>query len=148
VLINGRPTSFFKSNKRLRQGCPLSHFIFLLVIEGISRAILEQVRENNIEGIYVARGLNITHLIFVDDVILFESGKISEWEAFKEVIDLFFKANGMTFSPQKSSFLEAGWKDEDLTLLKEILPFEVKPIEVGFKYLGCFLKSNFYTKAV
>ena len=63
-------------------------------------------------------------------------------------MDFFYKATGMTFSPQKSSVLEAGWKDEDLTLLKEIFPFEVKPIEVGFKYLGCFLKSNFYTKAV
>jgi hypothetical protein len=147
VLINGRPTSFFKSKRGLRQGCPLSPLLFLLVVEGLSRAIQEQVRENNIEGIPVARGLNITHLMFVDDVILFGSGNISEWEVFKEVMDLFCKATWMAFSPQKSSFLEAGWKAEDLALLKELIPFEVKPVEVGFKYLGCFLKPNCYTKA-
>jgi hypothetical protein len=33
------------------------------VIKGLSRAIQEQVRENNIEGIVVARGLNITHFV-------------------------------------------------------------------------------------
>jgi hypothetical protein len=54
----------------------------------------------------------------------------------------------MDFSPQKSYFLEAGWKTEDLAMLKELMSFEVKPIDVGFKYLGCFLKLNFYTKAL
>jgi hypothetical protein len=50
----------------------------------------------------------------------------------------------MAFSPQKSLFLEVGWEEEDLALLKVILPFEVKPVEDGFKYLGCFLKPNCY----
>jgi hypothetical protein len=147
VLINGRPTSFFKSTRGLRQGCPLSPLLFLLVVEGLSRAIQEQVRDKKLEGVYVERGLRITHLMFVDDVILFGSGNITEWEVFKEVLDLFFQATGMAFSPQKSSFLEAGWKAEDLALLKELFPFEVKPVDVGFKYLGCFLKPNCYTKA-
>jgi len=62
-------------------------------------------------------------------------------------MDLFCKATWMAFSPQKSSFLEAGWKAKDLSLLKEVIPFEVKPIDVGFKYLGCFLKPNCHTKA-
>jgi hypothetical protein len=31
--------------------------------------------------------------------------------------------------------------------LKEFLPFETKPVDSGFKYLGCFLKPNCYTKS-
>jgi hypothetical protein len=73
VLINGRPTNFFKSTRGLRQGFPLSPLLFLLVVEGLSRAIQEQVRENKIEGVLVARGIRITHLMFVDDVIIFGS---------------------------------------------------------------------------
>lgn len=53
----------------------------------------------------------------------------------------------MAFSPQNSSFLEVGWTTEDLSSLKEILPFDVKPVDDGFKYLGCFLKPNCYTRA-
>ena len=57
------------------------------------------------------RGICITHLLFVDDVILFGNGNIDEWEVFKEILTLFCKATGMAFSPQKSSFLEVGWEE-------------------------------------
>jgi hypothetical protein len=47
------------------------------VIEGLSRAIIEKVREKKLRGVSVARGLYITHLMFVDDVIIFGNGKIT-----------------------------------------------------------------------
>ena len=131
----------------LRQGCPLSPFLFLLVVEGLSRAIKEQVRENNLEGIYVARGHYITHLMFVDDIIMFGNGSFGEWILYKDLLELLSKATGMAFSPQKSMLLEARWRTEDLALLKEILPFDVKSVDVGFKYRGCFLKPNCYKKS-
>jgi hypothetical protein len=101
VLINGKPTNFFKSSRGLRQGCPLSPLLFLLVVEGLSRAIKEQVRDKKIEGIHVARGIYITHLMFVDDIILFGNGNFVEWELFKEILELFSKATGMAFSPSE-----------------------------------------------
>jgi len=36
----------------------------------------------------------------------------------------------MEFSPQKSSFLEVGWDGGDLNLLKKLLSFEVKPLDI------------------
>jgi hypothetical protein len=92
VLINGKPTNFFKSFRGLRQGCPLSPLLFLLIVEGLSRSLLEQVGAKNIVGIPVARGLRITHLMFVDDVILFGISCKTEWETYKKVLDLFCKA--------------------------------------------------------
>jgi hypothetical protein len=106
MSINGKPTSFFKSTRGLRKGFPLSPLLFLLVIEGLSRTIQEKVRNKKIEGVPVARGLSINHLMFVDDVILFGNGIISEWEVFKEVLDLFFQATWMEFNPQNYVFLE------------------------------------------
>jgi hypothetical protein len=72
--------------------------------------------------------------MFVDDVILFGSGSFFEWEVFKEVLDLFCKATGMAFSPHKSVFLEAGWEVEELDMIKEIFPYDVKLVDEGFKY--------------
>jgi hypothetical protein len=86
VLINGSPTSFFKSTRGLRQGFPLSPLLFLLVVEGLSRAIQEQVMEKKIEGVLVARGIRITHLMFVDDVIIFGNGKITEWKLIRRYL--------------------------------------------------------------
>jgi hypothetical protein len=90
----------------------------------------------------VARGLRITHLMFVDDIVLFGNGNLSEWKVFKQVLDLFFQATGMAFNPQKSTFLEASWNDAELALLREFFPFVVKPLDDGFKYLGCYLKTK------
>jgi hypothetical protein len=68
-------------------------------------------------------------------------------ESFSTSSGLIFSSDRNGFSTQKSIFLEVGWSKEDITLLKEFMPYDVKYVEVGFKYLGCFLKPNCYTKA-
>lgn len=141
VLLSGKPTNLFKSSRVLRHGCPLSPLPFLLIVEDLSRAIKEQVLTKNIEGILVAI------FLFVDDIILFGFGSLQEWKVYKNILDLFCKATGMTFNPQKSSFLEVEWSTEELVDLNELFPFETKPIELGFKYMGCYLKPNCYTKS-
>jgi hypothetical protein len=47
-------------------------------VEGLSRLILKLVEERKIEGFLVANGIIITHLLFVDDVILFGNGSLIE----------------------------------------------------------------------
>jgi hypothetical protein len=66
---------------------------------------LEQVGENKIKGIPVARGVKITHLIFVDDIILFGIGNMVEWKVYQEILALLCKATCMVISAHKSSFL-------------------------------------------
>jgi len=115
-------------------------------VEGLSIAIKEQVREKNLEGILMARGTNITHLMFVDDIILFGNGSFNEWILYKDLLERFIKATGMAFSPHKSMFLEDGWTTEELVVLKVFLPYHVTSVDLGFKYLRCFLKPNYYKK--
>jgi len=79
VLINGSSSSFFRSSRGLRQGCPLSPLLFLLIVEGLSRILLKLIEDGKIEGVLVATGIRHTHLLFVDDVILFGKGTLLEW---------------------------------------------------------------------
>jgi hypothetical protein len=51
ILINGVASSFFKPTRGLKEGCPLSPYIFLLVEEGLSRSILEARRVRSIQGV-------------------------------------------------------------------------------------------------
>ncbi|GJW29733.1 RNA-directed DNA polymerase, eukaryota, reverse transcriptase zinc-binding domain protein [Tanacetum coccineum] len=63
VLINGSPTKEFKVKKGLRQGDPLSPFLFILAIETLNVALL-QARNNNIfHGVKVGKdNIHISHI--------------------------------------------------------------------------------------
>jgi len=84
VLINGSlSTSFFHSSKGLHQGCPLSPLLFLIVTDSLG-ILLKNARSNEIfKGLKISDLEIITHLIFVDDVILFGVGIEQELIHFK-----------------------------------------------------------------
>jgi hypothetical protein len=55
ILINGEATGFFKGGRGLRQGCPLSPLLFILVMEALSILLKESQREGKLSGIQVSR---------------------------------------------------------------------------------------------
>src|SRR3954466_3800818 len=72
VLINGKSCGYFTSNRGVRQGDPLSPFLYIIASEIISRnlsfmhASLPSLRYNSI-----SEGPIISHLSYADDLILF-----------------------------------------------------------------------------
>ena len=95
ILVNGSPSRFFTASRGIRQGCPLSHLLFILVIEGLSLLIEDAKANGRIRGIKISPQLSLTHILFVDDVIMFGIGTFEEWMAFKVIIDIFCEASGM-----------------------------------------------------
>lgn len=83
VLINGTPSRFFKASRGLRQGCPLSPFLFLIIAESLSRLINSAKLEGSVKGIMVAKATNLTHMLFVDNVLLFGDSTVREWRSYK-----------------------------------------------------------------
>ncbi|XP_072090535.1 secreted RxLR effector protein 78-like [Arachis hypogaea] len=72
VLINGSPSKPFKMEQGLRQGDPLSPFLFVLVVDVLHRMIGEAVRNGRISPLLVGRdSVELSHLQFADDTILF-----------------------------------------------------------------------------
>jgi hypothetical protein len=82
--------------------------LFLLIVEGLSRILKKLMKEDKIKGILVVKEIRITHLIFVDDIILFGRGNLIEWGVFNDALDLFSYAPGMDYSVQNSVWKQVG----------------------------------------
>ena len=73
--MNGTPSGFLQSFRGLRQGDPLSLYLFVLAMEALS-CLLRRAREGgyltdfkvNGKG---GEGLEVTHLLFADDTLVF-----------------------------------------------------------------------------
>ena len=75
VLINGSPACFFPSSRGLRQGDPLSPYLFVIGMEALSCLINCVIEGNYLFGSRIADGrgedLAISHLLYADDTLLF-----------------------------------------------------------------------------
>jgi hypothetical protein len=144
VLLNGEATDFFKSGRGLRQGCPLSPLLFILVMEGLSLLLKEIQSEGKLTGIKVSRIIKILHIFFVDDVIIMKKDTLSEWWEIDKLIKLFFLASGLQVNGTKTIVLHEGLLELDLSPFKKLFPFTFFDLSTGFKYLGYYLKTRLH----
>ena len=95
VIINGTTYGSIMPTRRLRQGDPLSPYLFLLCAEGFSALIHDAVRNNQLNGISICRGApRITHLFFADDSLLFCRANGIECSKLKEILSMYELASG------------------------------------------------------
>ena len=72
ILINGEATKVFKPTCGIRQGDPLSPYLFILVMEAFSRIISGVEKKGRINGLQLSRrSPSIFHLFFADESLLF-----------------------------------------------------------------------------
>jgi len=72
TLINGEPKGFITSTCGIKQGDPLSPYLFLLCAEGLSSLIHRAMENQHLKGVLPCNGgVKLSHLLFVDDSLLF-----------------------------------------------------------------------------
>lgn len=78
LLWNGCRTDGFTPMRGLRQGDPLSPYLFVLCMERLGDMIAKEVRENRWMSVQVSNnGHRISYPFFADDVLLFPKAKVS-----------------------------------------------------------------------
>jgi hypothetical protein len=112
LLINGSTTSFFRVECGLFDRDALyPHYLFLLVVESLSRLIHNEVNSTNLKGIKISLNFSLTHLLFVDDILIFCEGNISYISSLKEILQTFYLATCMQINMEKSSLYSWGMSE-------------------------------------
>ena len=87
----------------------------------------------------------VTHTLFVDDVLIFGEGSIRNIEAFASLIDKYKRATRMVVNMEKSNLIHNEFSVDMIHRVRDIVPYQITPVEEGFKYLDFFLKPNSYS---
>ena len=95
VLINGEAKGNIVPTRGLRQGDPISPYLFLLCAEGLSAMLRKEEEQGKIHGISISRGApRISHLFFADDSIVFCRASVEESRRILQVLEDYEAKSG------------------------------------------------------
>ena len=139
VSVNGVTGGFFQSTKGIRQGDPLSPYLFVLAMEALSRLLLSRY-EAGIIGFHPrTEQLKISHLMFADDVMVFFDGTSNSLHGITECLDDFASWSGLHMNNTKTELFTAGLdQSESAAIASYGFPSGQFPI----RYLGLPLMSR------
>lgn len=110
VLVNSSPAGFFPGKRGLRQGDPLSPYLFVLSMEIFSR-LLRNLPGKNLSYHLRCSRMQLTHLIFADDLLIFSKGDLSFIAGIKESLSVFANWSGLHANDQKTGIYFGGIDD-------------------------------------
>ena len=105
ILINGAASKFFHAGQGLRQGCPISPLLIFLIMEGLSYLLEKAKEDGSIHGVRIVDFVQLTCLLFVDDVLIFLDGFPHNNINFLNLLNMFCKATGMDPNNNKSTIM-------------------------------------------
>lgn len=87
VLVTGKFGEKFTPTRGLRQGDPLSPYLFILCNEGLSSLLSRVKQSGDMRRVLAAKGgTKITHMLFVDDFVIFRRAKMEDWKKIQEML--------------------------------------------------------------
>ena len=136
VLVNGKPTGYILPSRGLRQGDPLSPYLFLFCAEGLTALLRMAKTDGIIRGVAASRGGPcISHLLFADDSLLFCCASVEECQQVISLLNLYEDASGQKVNIDKTSlFFSSNTSFETQESIKQALGAET--VLEYEKYLG------------
>ncbi|XP_045789329.1 uncharacterized protein LOC123884299 [Trifolium pratense] len=136
ILINGQPSKSFNPERGLRQGDPLSPYLFILCADVLSGLMKRKAVTGGIHGIKIARQApKISHLLFADDSLLFARASSTEADVILSVLAEYQQASGQVVNLDKSEVsFSQNVRNEEKDMIRNRMG--VKTVDNHSKYLG------------
>ena len=108
VMLNGKRLEKFKPLRGIRQGDPISPYLFLLAAEGLSGLLKSGSQSSHLSGVLVAPlAPPVNHLLFADDSLLFFKANDEGAQEVSNLLKSYCEASGQKINKSKSSIFSA-----------------------------------------
>jgi len=141
ILVNGSPTKEFKPKRGLKQGDPMTPFLFLIVAEGLSGLVREAKKANLLKSVEMdIHRVQVDLLQFADDTLFFCKPSYHKVLAIKAILRSFEMVSGLRVNFHKSVVGSLGISQLDKLVYSKCL--NCRQMELPFKYLGMTIGGN------
>ena len=100
----GFMSNFFSISRGVRQGCPLSPYLFILCIEFLSATLL---KDSEITGIKI-NGKEFKSTMFADDATFGMDRSLRSFQKLLSILDDFKLISGLKLNVNKTTILRVG----------------------------------------
>ncbi|GJW30781.1 putative reverse transcriptase domain, reverse transcriptase zinc-binding domain protein [Tanacetum coccineum] len=141
ISINGSLHGYFKGKRGLRQGDPLSPYLFTIVMEVLTLILKRRTQNSELFTYYqFCSRMELINLCFMDDLFLFAHGDANSAQIIMESLDEFKNVSGLVLSLPKSTAYFCNVLNHIKYVILQITPFKEGHLPV--KYLGVPLVSS------
>lgn len=135
ISLNGSLVGYFQGKKGLRQGDPISPYLFVIAMEFLSLLLEEAGQgENGFMFHPKCLKLKLNHLCFADDLLIFSAAKLGFIQVIKAVLEDFENLSDLTANPAKSSIFCVGLNDKEKRDILSLI--QMKEGSLPIRYLG------------
>ena len=136
IRLNGKAYGNFKPTRELRQGDPLSPYLFFICVEAFTSLLAREEELGRLHGVSICRSApSISHLLFADDSLVFCQAKQEEVQMTSDVLDLYAMASGQCINFEKSYvYFSSNTSRVQKDSIKNVL--RVREVEKFESYLG------------
>lgn len=136
-LVNGRPSNFFQARRGIRQGCPLSPFLYILMADSLSRKLTVERTVGSLPGLKSSADVvPLNHSLFADDSLLLGGASPRIAKAFDSVLKSYCRVSGALINERKSEIYSWNTGQQELMVITNILGFRGHACWDRIKYLG------------
>jgi hypothetical protein len=102
IRFNDQETEDFLPSRGLRQGDPLSPYLFLICAEGLSSALAHREEVGGIDGVRVCKNApSISHLLFADESLILMKANLTNATSLNQVLEQYCASSGQMVSEAK-----------------------------------------------
>ncbi|GJR36050.1 RNA-directed DNA polymerase, eukaryota, reverse transcriptase zinc-binding domain protein [Tanacetum coccineum] len=133
ICINRERYGYFRGGRGLRQGDPMSPYLFTMVMEVFNLVLKQKIsEENKFKYHFGCKKLQITHLCFADDLFVLCHGDSTLVKVIKSALEDFSKVSGLHSNLGKSTIFCGSMDNISITSILNILLFKRGKLLVGY----------------